>query len=334
LIVESDENPDGYTGPDDDRLVELMKTLWMLDGYGPLLQKILRDIAKDPARYGPGWRKRPEKLGPVLDIRGLELMLSVIPGYLERRTFLKACKQSVIKLLTTDPYANITLTDPLDGDKTFTWNQPLMVADRLSLDRWEMTLVKPGTFRLQKKVGQYMNETCPDCSAPGRLRGRRWTCTDWRNCERVWDATFHEAVPKKGQLQTDDEKMKLMVAPCIIHVLDALFSACVMRLLAADGVTTVVGIHDCWLVPELIYRADGTVEAGRAVLARAIRAAGEPWLLALEPIYDWLGTNLRGTVGEKLIEDAYVEWKARVARADWPIFFAKPGSLPPTALRS
>jgi hypothetical protein len=29
-----------------------------------------------------------------------------------------------------------------------------MIADRLSLTRWEMTLVKPGSFRLQKKVGQ------------------------------------------------------------------------------------------------------------------------------------------------------------------------------------
>jgi hypothetical protein len=345
LIVKSDENPDGYTGPDDKRLVELMKTLWMLDGYGPLLQSILRDIAKDAATYGPGWRRRPPSkrevitaeaagrtaVGP-LDIRGLQQMLSVIPGYHERRTFLNACKEAVIKLLTRDPYANITLPDPLDDDKTFTWNQPLMVADRLSLDHWEMTLVKPGTFRIQEKVGQYRNEKCPACSASGKLRGRRWICTDWQNCKHVWDATFHEALPNgAGQLQTDDEKMKLMVAPCIIHVLDALFSAHVMRLLAADGVATIVGVHDCWLVPDLIYRADGTAEPGHTVLARAIRDAGEPWLLALRPIYNWLRTNLKGTVGEKLIEDAYVEWQARVTRADWPSFFAKPS---PTALRS
>jgi hypothetical protein len=128
--------------------------------------------------------------------------------------------------------------------------------------------------------------------------------------------------------------MKLMVAPCIIHVLDALFSAHVMRLLAADGVTTIVGVHDCWLVPELIYRADGTAEPGHTVLARAIRDAGEPWLLALRPIYEWLRTNLKSTVGENLIEVASVEWQARVARADWPSFYAKPGTLPPTALRS
>jgi hypothetical protein len=62
--------------------------------------------------------------------------------------------------------------------------------------------------------------------------------------------------------------------------------------------------------------------------------AGKPWLLALGPIYDWLRTNLKGTVGAKLIEDAYVEWQARIARADWPSFFAKAGTLPPTALRS
>jgi hypothetical protein len=341
LIVKDDENPDGYTGPDDPRLVELMKTLWMLDGYGPLLQSILRDIEKDPATYGPGWRRRTVLLpdgriwGNPRDIRGLELMLSVIPGYRERQTFLQACKASSIRLLTADRFASITMTDPLDGDKTFTWNQPLMVADRLSLDHWEMTLVKPGSFRYQKKVGQYENENCPECGKRGKLRGRRWHCTDWRNCKNVWDATFHQRTPNDaGQLQTDDEKMKLMVAPCIIHVLDALFSACVMRLLAKDGVTTIVGIHDCWMIPELIYRADGTAEPAHVVLARAIKAAGEPWLLALGPIYDWLRTNLKGTAGEKLIEDAYTAWEARKGRADWPSFFAKPGTLPPTALVS
>jgi hypothetical protein len=42
-------------------------------------------------------------------------MLSVIPGYRERRTFLSACKQSAVKLLTANPYASITMMDPVDG---------------------------------------------------------------------------------------------------------------------------------------------------------------------------------------------------------------------------
>ena len=304
LIVKSDEAPDGYTGPDDPRLVERVKNLWMLLGYGPLVQQIIRDQDRDPEKYGPGWRKRDlegkareraEAAGlpwkeQTLDVRGFEILLYTVPGYLQRKRFLDACKNAALALLTADPHQGAALLDPLDG-AAFEWNQPLMAPKRLSLtvgpDRWEITLVYPGSYRRQLALGKYKDEECPKCESRGKIRGSHWKCRNW-NCGAVWRAKFYPATPgSDGRLQVDDEKLRKMLAPCLVHTLDSLFSSYVMLALDRAGVKTFAGVHDCWILPAEV---DG--EPGYDVLDRAIHAAGDPWLLALSSMYSWLDAHL------------------------------------------
>jgi hypothetical protein len=112
-----------------------------------------------------------------------------------------------------------------------------------------------------------------------------------------------------------------MVAPCLVHALDAAYSGFVMRELVARGVRDFVAIHDCWMVP-----------SGRvADLEAAMGAAGEPWLRSLGAVYDAVEPHL---------EDAYrllwlaarATWAQRVAEGRWPSFLAKPSALVITRL--
>jgi hypothetical protein len=326
----------GYDGPTDKRLSELVKNLWMLLGYGPPIVKILLDQEKNADLYGFGWRKRPDG---KRDVRAIDAFLHDIPGYDARWIFLESCKKAGLDLVKTNAYAGATLIDPLD-QATFEWDRPLHAAVPLRLYGWDLTLIKPGTYRTFIKPGRYENDRCPKvkadgkrCGAFGKLRGERWKCRN-RECRHVWPATFHPSSPDaNGNLRVDDSKLKRMIAPCIIHMLDSLFSAFVMKALVAEGVTNFVGIHDCWYIASTICRPKCEPELGHVVLDRAIKAAGEPWLRALGPVYRWLLAN----VGGSQIVEAHRKWEARVERGDrgdpsaWPYFFAVPsGSVNPT----
>jgi len=72
-------------------------------------------------------------------------------------------------------------------------------------------------------------------------------------------------------------KLRNMAAPCFVHMLDALFAACVIRELRRRGVENIVSIHDCWYVPRT---PDAFI-----LLQEAVRAAGEPWFSALECVF-------------------------------------------------
>src|SRR5262249_40032635 len=101
-----------------------------------------------------------------------------------------------------------------------------------------------------------------------------WYCQDF-TCGYSWPAEFQDLGPAADRrLRLDGEKLRKMLAPCLIHMLDSLFASYVMFALAADGVINFVSVHDCWFCPAVVYREGREPEYGHAVLDRAIKEAG------------------------------------------------------------
>jgi hypothetical protein len=328
----------GYGGPDDKRLIEMMKNLWMVLGYGSSILDICANQKKNRELYGEGWRLVPSREERLLcaklgteskattpDYHAILHVLCQVPGFQARETFLSSCRIAVSKRLHADLHAGIRMTDPLDGAE-FEWNEPLADAVPLRLSEWDLMLVKPGYYTQPPKM-------CPSCRSKRRVafrrQGNRWYCRT-RECDYVWSPEFENCVPDQhGRVVLDDKKLRKMLAPCLIHLLDSLFASWVMLALAEDGVRDFVSVHDCWFAPAVVYREGREPEHGHVVLDRAIRAAGKPWFLGLEPVYKWM----REYIGGEQIERAYAKWRSRRDRGlagdetAWPYFYAVPSSL-------
>lgn len=109
-------------------------------------------------------------------------------------------------------------------------------------------------------------------------------------------------ISKNGEFPVDGTKLARRVMPCLVHMLDAYYSALVMENLAKLEVKTFVGIHDCWLVPE----------EQLSLLVDAMTLAAKTWYQGLGPLYDDLLNYLRGTGKmESLISQAKEIWVER-----------------------
>jgi hypothetical protein len=108
--------------------------------------------------------------------------------------------------------------------------------------------------------------------------------------------------------------LKTKIAPCLIQLLDAYYSALVMTKLRKFGVKTFVGIHDCWLVPQ--DKLD--------VLNKAMKDAAHDWYRGLNSIYNDLAPycrfdrRLRDFLGH-----ARRVWKQRIRSGQLPAFRSK-----------
>jgi hypothetical protein len=122
-----------------------------------------------------------------------------------------------------------------------------------------------------------------------------------------------------GDYPVNAAKLGRMILPCLIHGLDAAFAGFVVEALQARGVKDVVSVHDCWMV----------AAETESELLEAIRAAGEPWLRSLGPVYD----ALRQAIGDDdpvfgpKVRGWKEQWKCRVANKQWPHFLVSRGHL-------
>jgi hypothetical protein len=284
---------DGYKEADDPLLIEAIKNLLMRLGYGSSVHNVVRAQSWEPETYGPGW----------VSSMAVEAFLDDLPGFKETRRFLGACRWIGRH---ADRFAGLALVDPLD-ETSFRWN-PIQRADvPLRLDKWDVTLIKPG---------KYPGGLCPACASNrSDRRGNRRTCRN-ATCRHTWTIQF---IPNDANAAadypTDPVKLHNMAAPCVVHMLDALFAAHVILELRRRGVTNVVSIHDCWYIPE--------TDNAQTVLQKAVEAAGEPWFRALENVYKLLLHYLKPSPDPEwwdLLVDAHRLWEDRVKRQDWPVF--------------
>ena len=138
---------------------------------------------------------------------------------------------------------------------------------------------------------------------------------------RKTNSRFSQTLAARYKL--DGNELKKMIAPCLIHMLDAYYSTLVMEKLAACGVTDVVGIHDCWLVPETVL-FNRNFDSGLTALRHALKEAAAEWYRGLGPVYEGLGRYLKGD--ERFgnwISQAEARWKARSEAGYVPAFLAK-----------
>jgi hypothetical protein len=121
-----------------------------------------------------------------------------------------------------------------------------------------------------------------------------------------------------GDYPVDEAKLGRAILPCLVHTLDSAFAGFVVEALRARGVRDVVSVHDCWMV---------AAEA-EPLLLEAIRAAGEPWLRSLEPVYNALARAIGDdpVFGPK-VRSWKAQWQRRVAAMRWPQFLVSRAHL-------
>jgi hypothetical protein len=291
---DSDVLADGYTGPEDPRLVAFIKEHWMRRNYGGKISQVARELAREPETYGPGWRcdifapgdgRRPAGV-TVAETLAARFLASLPPWSSDVTTFLEACQYIGRQ---ADPYRGVVFADSLDGAE-IRWN-PVQ--------------------RATKKIGDYKIEAL----LPGRLTGRK-------NRRR-----FVPLPPNQtGEFQVDRVELQQLVAPCLVHALDAYFNALVVTVLSQVWrVRDVAAVHDGWFVPEHIDDTDIAVygrESGAEVLEVAIGVVGEAWLKGLEVTYDQLAAALAGSPYERFAFDIRARWRERVEAERWPRFTA------------
>jgi hypothetical protein len=320
----------GYVGPDDERLVEFLKEIWMRRNYGGKLGQTVRDIAEsvtdlagDCDAYGPGWNANVRETGGVrAATRYFEAFLRTLPPWIGAiNTFLKACEYIGRH---ADEERGVVFTDPLDGAPV-QWN-PIKRA---------IKVFPAGSKHLE-------------ASLPGRSvtvgKQKKFIPVPWR---------------------VDAGELSRRVAPCLVHTLDAYFNALVLEYLHYIGVDEIIAVHDAWFVPmqvETILRDDDTGEfSGTSVLDCAIDYVGKEWLSGIgrvpDPdkplyysatvpsargvglgrerlgppnetrpglgvVYDWFVNALKGSDFERLALDIRDRWRQRVAARRWPKFTA------------
>jgi hypothetical protein len=321
------KKPECYRDAKDKRLIALVKDLWMRRLYGSEVHTVVHDQRQDRQQYGPGWndtekgtsagspsspantrhrRDTRETSGPKVAADGFkdcvkkaEQFLSSIPGFSDLDRFLSACRKIARLAFKGDPYAGVSFTDPLDGQRV-RWNP--VKSDNVAISSGDHKLI----VRLPGRCSK-------DAKRPPR--GQAIPRESFSPAEANTD----------GDYPVNSRKLQNMIAPCLVHMLDAYFSSLVMERLAARGIRAFAGIHDCWMVPERVI-VGNDIQRGLDVLEEVITEAGEEWYTGLGPVYDdllrYLGSDQEFGDMFRLAKE---KWEMRVRDSYSPPFLALPG---------
>ena len=261
-----------YSGPEDTRLQELCKSLWMKISYGSSISVVVTEQDSDPDTFGPGWKWNNAQL--FLDF--------INKQFPQMQEFLAACAYIGKKAVEEDPCEGAVFIDPSDGSEV-RWNPVARKDQPLKSDGHTLMLSLPASEKINNtfKIGA-------DVRYP-----------------------------------VDKVALKKMIAPCLIHMLDAFYSTLVMDKLAKHKIANFVGIHDCWLVPETVV-VDGEPCDGRGELEKVMQEAAREWYQGLAPVYGRLRYYLKGhNKFEPLIDAAETLWKKRISEGYTPPFLSK-----------
>lgn len=254
-------------------LEDMLKTAVMTSLYGSEPNRVVRTLWEE---HKPGLGN-PHEPSPGAEER-LRMLLWDEQLHLEGVwKFLHAGQHIATKVCSENPYAGVTFTDPLDGERV----------------RWN-------PFRIQPK--------------------------------QVTRGPIYAVVPvgepdtgeHAGDYPVDRRALGGMIAPCLTHMLDAMFAAIVLQHVKSLSTEVydprnIVSIHDAWLVADH--------HASKWILGEAIRQAGRTWLLKLGPVYEDLISYLGGTDYEDWAFIIRARWQARVTAKTWPEFRAAPAKM-------
>lgn len=274
------ELPAGFTGPDDPKLQNACKKAVMTVLYGSDPKEVAYKLAGS-ATGSERQRKIFEDFGPGLGggdnvmrlLHDPELRLGPI-----FTKFLPACQRIAAVAMEASKYAGVEFVDPFDNAR-FRWNP--------------------------------IRTTRPAKKPKGNLRPKRRAPVSSSNGVDLYANLPRGARDQNGDYPVDAGKLKRDVAPCLTHMLDALYAGLVVERLNGLGVMNVASVHDCWIVGQ---------DAGLA-LSQAIVDVGEPWLRMLGPVYDELAAYLGEDVDYKdWVAEIRQKWQQRVEAGRWPEF--------------
>jgi hypothetical protein len=287
----------GFRPPTGQR-AQLRKAMGALQNiaYGASLGPIARDLNDDPTTFGTGW-------GTVANLRqflvdGREYSQHVDALGRLKDEWLTACRGLVTAAAYRDAHAGVSFVDPFDS-ATVRWHPP---------------------GRATVPVGHNLLFV----SAPlGEARDREYPVNYFgvarpvgpdKTKRETWLLHSPEAKVPPGWRRDPKGSLYTMLAPCLIHTLDAAFAGCVVELLVERGVRDFAIVHDCFLVP-----ADA-----EEVLTQAIIDAARPWFLSLGPVYDLFDRYLDGhPIWAERVRTWRTIWETRKAAGDWPKFRVK-----------
>jgi hypothetical protein len=249
--------------------------------YGGGLAKIVRNVSSNPIEFGSGWP----------DVDGWKSFLTKARAYNEavamlmrmRDEFWEVTRALVKVAEARSPYAGVSFRDPLDG-ALVRWHAPITERKELSHEGHPLLAVVP------------VGESNAEGEYPVNYDGRLMTSKKIKIGKK--------GKPLKARTLRVDQTHCVgnLLAPGIVHTLDAAFAGHVVMRLHALGVRDVVAINDCFLVPSDAY----------PLLDIALAEAGAPWFEGLAPIYDLFADYLGGDATHGATVQAWrAHWAAR-----------------------
>jgi hypothetical protein len=278
----------GYTGAADERLVALIKELWMRRNYGGKFGQTVRSLARDPVAFGPGWNSNVFTTGGVTRARRYwtEFLGTLPPWGAEVTRFLDAC-QYIGSI--ADSLRGVVFADPLDGAEV-QWNPIRRAKKKLPAGEHYIEARLPGVSGKHKRF--IPRPWTVDTRANGDLANRIAPCVI-----HTLDAYFNALVLSHLRWECLDNVVAnhdSWIVP-VFHLYVDRPGGCLGKELLDEALE----------------------QAGRDWLC--LKTSFSP---GIGGVYDWLVGTLTGSPYEDLATSARDRWRQRVAEQRWPRFTA------------
>jgi hypothetical protein len=231
--------------------------------YGGGLAKIARDVNSNPIEFGTGW---PKVSGWKSFLSKARVYNDAVDMLMRMRAGFWEVTRALVKVAEArSAHAGVAFRDPLDG-ALVRWHAPLTERRELSNGGHPLTAVVP--------IGE-------------------------PNVKGEFPANYDG---QPGQPRTRKHSIGNLLAPGIVHMLDAAYAGHVILRLRELGVRDVVAINDCFLV----------ASDALPLLDTALTDAGAPWFESLGPVYDlfldYLGDD---QMYGPIVRDWHAHWNTR-----------------------
>lgn len=296
LLKEDLDETKNYKGPEDPRLQNLCKYLWMRVSYGGNTREAVKCQQSDPTSFGPGW----------INVKVADQFLKecLYEKYPAIKTFLDICRRVAEIAYQENPCSGVIFTDPYDSEKV-RWNPVARDYVTMSSSGFKLILSLPGkkikpVSKISNQSSDHLKEKFSNDVLENLIRIENKPFRGEKNSfnspkavikelNSKYTNNFRENKPAENEehklcYPVDRAKLRRMVAPCLVHMLDAYYSSLVMDKLIERKITPFVAIHDCWLVPEKVIR-DSKTKRGIEELNEVLDEAAFEWYKGLKRVY-------------------------------------------------
>jgi hypothetical protein len=329
------ERVNGFTGPDDMRLIESCKSSVMTLVYGSPLNEVAKRLAEDVEEFGPG-----------LDAGSVKLLTAIPELHLKRCLdwYRPATRKLGRVAFKMSHRRGFSFVDPFDGElvvwnplrtkpKRIAGDSKVEICGEIPVRQVAVKVLDPTTGRPVKAhdlsvmrpgdvlEGVFMGVR--EVKVPGHkprsiavFRSASLTSADGTSRslgELTLKGVTGHKYPAVNLEDADFEvwlkELEKRIGPCMAHVIDSDFLGNWIEQLVELGVRSIVPVHDCVYVP-----ADDAW-----ALPLAIEAAGEPFFKEIGSVIDafesYLATDKTFSPQVRRMRE---RWRERVDAGKWP----------------